>query len=94
MENTWEDKCSDKQDIEEQMQSYKYLLGEMGLQILTSILRGVFTESTIMMISGVPMACVRGRLPVLINLGLVIELQGEYHITTKGNEFLQMIGEV
>jgi hypothetical protein len=76
----------------EDLSSYKYLLGDFGIGILTAISRGAQTPDAIVMLSGVPMSCVKGRMPVLVNLKLVTLLNyQEYLLTQKGIEFLKVI---
>ena len=76
----------------EELQSYKYLLGDFGIAIAAAIIRGARTEESIMMLSGVPPACVKGRLPVLINLKLISKVGiNEYAPTTKGLAFLKCV---
>ena len=84
---------SDNERIQE-LSSYKYLLGEMGIQMLVAILRGASTKEAIMMLSGVPISCVIGRLPVLESLNLVMQMSlDEYNITDDGYKFLTIIGQ-
>lgn len=82
-----------KNDEEETLLSYQYILGEMGIQMLIAIYRGATSQQAIQLLSGVPISCVRGRLPVLINLNLIIDMQEEYYITEKGNKFLKLLGQ-
>jgi hypothetical protein len=78
----------------EELVSYKFLLGEMGIAILTAIARGAHAKDAIMMLSGVPLACVVGRMPVLLNLKLVIQLGiEEVRISKRGLQFLKCINE-
>ena len=86
------------EDLKKELLSFKMILGEMGIQMLVAIFRGANTNETIMMLSGVPMNCVKGRLPVLINLNLVAAVGGlggyhEYFITKEGCRFLTLIGQ-
>ncbi|MBD3352083.1 MAG: hypothetical protein GF364_11405 [Candidatus Lokiarchaeota archaeon] len=74
----------------ETLLSFRYLLGEMGIQMLVAIYRGANTKTAIQLLSGVPMSCVIGRLPVLLNLNLVYQTQEEYHVTEKGIQFLKV----
>ena len=75
--------------------SYKYLLGDFGIQILASIARGASNCDSIVMLSGVPVACVTGRIPVLKNLKLIdVSLTEIYSITEKGLKFLKCINEI
>ena len=71
--------------------SYKYILGEMGIQILIAISRGANTKISIRLLSGVPKECINGRLPVLSSLELIYQMQEEYYITDRGNLFLGVI---
>ncbi len=77
----------------EELTSFKYLLGDFGIQIASAIYKGAQNDDAIMMLSGVPMACVTGRLPVLINLKLVEITDSKYIITQKGSNFLKCINE-
>lgn len=81
----------DKVDDKDTLLSYRYLLGEMGIQMLTAISRGASNKMSIQLLSGVPMACVKGRLPVLMNLNLVSENNGKYIATKNGEKFLKVI---
>jgi hypothetical protein len=71
--------------------NYKYILGEMGIQILIAISRGATTKMSIRLFSGVPPECVNGRLPVLSRLNFISQIQEEYHLTERGNNFLVCI---
>ena len=89
--NNWEI-YNNKPDIEK----INLLLGEMGLQILESINQGANNSLSIKMLSGVPIECIIGRLPVLIQLGLIkckINKSDnyEYFITKNGKDFLIQI---
>lgn len=77
----------------EELSSYKYLLGDFGIQIASAIHKGAQNCESIMMLSGVPMACVTGRLPVLLNLKLIDHIDSKYLITERGRDFLQCINE-
>jgi predicted transcriptional regulator len=82
-----------KKDLEE-LKSFKYLLGDFGIQMLIAVARGAQTGDAIMMLSGVPAACISGRMPVLLNLKLIEQQNnGEFLITQKGRDFLQCINE-
>jgi hypothetical protein len=73
---------------DDNLSSYKYILGEMGIQILVAISQGANTEASIRLLSGVPKECINGRLPVLSSLELIYQIQEEYYITKRGNNFL------
>ncbi len=76
----------------EDLSSYRFLLGDFGIQILAAIAKGAKTENAIMTLSGVPLACVKGRTPVLQNLKLIQILNiNHYEVTKKGIKFLRMI---
>lgn len=73
----------------EEIQSFKYLLGEFGIAMLVAISRGARDGNSITMLSGVPAACISGRIPVLLNLNLVDEVaENDYRITKIGEDFL------
>ena len=76
------------QQDDENLTSYRYILGEMGIQILIAISRGASTKTSIHLLSGVPSECITGRLPVLSSLKLVYQTQEEFHITDRGYSFL------
>ncbi len=75
------------------LKSYKYLLGDYGISMLLSIGRGAKKPDSIMMLSGVPAACISGRMPVLLNLKIIEQVNGEYLITQEGLDFLKCIEE-
>ncbi|WP_457556603.1 hypothetical protein [Candidatus Harpocratesius sp.] len=80
-------------DVEE-LRSYKYILGEFGVQMLLAVARGAENKTSIQMLSGVPHACITGRMPVLLNLKL-LKQEGEdlFKLTSRGHEFLKCIKE-
>jgi len=71
--------------------SYKYILGDMGIQMLVAINRGAHTKEAIQLLSGVSMACINGRIPVLTSLDLIYIRNDEIYISQKGIEFLSLI---
>lgn len=78
----------------EELRSYKFLLGDFGIAMLTAISRGASDPDSIMMLSGVPAACISGRMPILLNLDLVESKEPEqYAITEKGKVCLKCITE-
>ncbi|UYP46537.1 hypothetical protein NEF87_002822 [Candidatus Lokiarchaeum ossiferum] len=82
-----------KQEIEE-LKSYKFLLGDYGIAMLVAIARGAQNCESIRMLSGVPPACITGRMPVLLNLKLIEATpKMEYLITECGRKFLKCIDE-
>lgn len=64
----------------------KFLLGDYGISILESIAKGASNFETIKIISGVPISCIHGRIPVLLELGLVEEKDKKYFLTEKGQQ--------
>ncbi|MBD3193769.1 MAG: hypothetical protein GF317_01850 [Candidatus Lokiarchaeota archaeon] len=74
---------------EETHDDLKYLLGNMGVEIFYAIVNGARNFETIKLFSGIPIACIRGRVPVLLNLKLIEEQNEEYSITKKGRRFKQ-----
>ena len=69
----------------------KYLLGNMGIDILLAIEKGASNFETIEIISGVPLACIKGRIPVLIDFKLVKMESSSYIITQYGINFIKSI---
>ncbi len=69
----------------------KYLLGDMGLEILLAITKGASKKETIKLISGVPMECINGRLPVLIDLDLITNTNEGYITTKRGSELIDRL---
>ena len=72
-------------------ENLKYLLGNLGIDILISIGKGAYDFQTIEIISGVPIACIKGRIPVLIDLQLVENSSKGYVLTEEGILFKQKI---
>ena len=78
----------------EELISYKYILGDMGISILMAIANGARTKDAILMLSGTPLACIAGRMPVLENLKLVLCITPEeFVITKRGIQFLKCMNE-
>ena len=69
----------------------KYLLGNMGIDILLAVEKGARNFETIEIISGVPIACIKGRLPVLIDFNLAKEDSSGYIITQYGTNFIKSL---
>ena len=69
----------------------KYLIGDMGFEILLAIEKGASKKETIKLLSGVPMECINGRLPVLIDLNLISKNNEEFYITERGIEFKKRV---
>jgi len=76
---------------ENSLENLKYLLGSMGIEILLAISRGAKDFESIKIMSGVPLACIKGRIPVLIDFELVIESNGLYSLTEKGIKLKEII---
>jgi hypothetical protein len=78
----------------EELKSYKYLLGDFGVAMLVAVARGAENRESIQMLSGVPHGCITGRMPVLLNLKLLLEEPPDcFKITAQGREFLACIKE-
>jgi hypothetical protein len=72
------------------IESYEYmknLLGDMGIEILLAIDKGAKNYETIQLFSGLPISCVRGRVPVLLDLKLIKKIKEDHFITEKGIKF-------
>ena len=72
---------------EETYEDLKNLLGYMGIEILVAIDNGARNYDTIKLFSGLPISCINGRVPVLIDLGLIRKNNDEYFLTEKGLVF-------
>jgi len=80
-----------KKKDDESSEDLKYLLGYMGIEILLAINKGARDLETIKIFSGIPLECVKGRLPVLLDLNLVKKEREEYFLTKKGIRFGEII---
>ena len=72
---------------EETLDDLKYLLGNMGIEILLAIDKGAKDFETIRLFSGIPLSCIKGRIPVLIDLNLIKKHNNEYYLKEKGINF-------
>jgi len=72
---------------EDNYENLKYLLGNMGIEIFIAISQGAKDVETIKIISGVPLECIRGRIPVLLDLDLIFKNENGYDLTQKGLAF-------
>ena len=69
----------------EVQEDLKYLLGNMGIEILIAIDKGAKDFETIHLFSGCPLSCIRGRIPVLLDLALIKQNSNEeYFLAEKG----------
>lgn len=68
------------------MEKLRYLLGDIGIDILMVMMNNPMNLEEIKFASGSPMACIKGRIPVLKNFGLIVEKNGGYIITEKGEK--------
>jgi len=78
---------------EETQDDLKNLLGYMGIEILVAIDNGAKTYETIKLFSGLPDSCITGRIPVLLDLGLIKKNNDEYFLTDKGVLFRKRLDE-
>jgi hypothetical protein len=76
----------------EHVESMKMILGEMGIKILKVLRLGPMDMRAINFLSGVPMACVKGRIPVLKSLNMIKETEATYSLDKEGEQFLKLIG--
>lgn len=72
---------------DESVQDLKCLLGNMGMDIFYAIDKGAKDYDTMKIFSGLPMACIKGRVPVLLELKLIEKIDEGYFLTTKGLSF-------
>ncbi len=76
---------------EESLQDLKCLLGNMGIEIFFAIEKGAKDYESMKLFSGLPMACIKGRVPVLLELKLVKKDIEGYILTKKGLSFKKKI---
>lgn len=76
---------------EESLEDLKYLLGNMGIDILFAIDKGAQDFETIKLFSGLPIACIKGRIPVLLDLKLIRENEEQYFLEEKGIDFKKQL---
>jgi predicted transcriptional regulator len=72
---------------DDSLEDLKYILGNMGIDILISIAKGAKDIETIKLFSGIPISCIKGRLPVLLDLNLIKKKDDEYFLVDKGINF-------
>jgi len=65
----------------------KLLMGDKGVEILLAIGSGAKNFEMIKIFSGTPYSCIKGRFPILIELGLVKKQRDEYSLSEKGLKF-------
>ncbi len=71
----------------ESVDDLKYLLGDIGIDILLAIDRGAKNFKTIKIFTGCSISCIKGRIPVLFELGLIYKNNKDYFLTEKGIAF-------
>jgi len=71
----------------ESLDDLKYLLGNIGIDILLAIDRGAKNFKTIQIFTGCSISCIKGRIPVLLELDLIYKNNNEYFLTEKGIDF-------
>ncbi|GAH02611.1 unnamed protein product [marine sediment metagenome] len=76
---------------DESLEDLKCLLGNMGMDIFFAIDKGAKDFETMKIFSGLPMACIKGRVPVLLELKLVVKKTNGYFLTNKGLSFKEKI---
>jgi len=79
---------------EESLDNIKYLLGNMGMDILFAIGDGAKDFETIKIFSGLPIICIKGRIPVLMELKLANKIKEEFYLTKKGLEVKKKISSI
>ena len=76
---------------DESLEDLKCLLGNMGVDIFFAIDKGAKDFETMKIFSGLPMACIKGRVPVLLELKLIVKNADGYFLTNKGLSFKEKI---
>jgi len=72
---------------EKSYKDFKNLLGYMGIEIFLAIDKGAKNYETIQLFSGLSIDCIKGRIPVLIDLELIKKVFEEHFLTEKGINF-------
>jgi len=72
---------------EKSYKDFKNLLGYMGIEIFLAIDKGAKNYETIQLFSGLSFDCIKGRIPVLIDLELIKKVFEEHFLTEKGINF-------
>ncbi len=75
----------------ESLDDLKYIVGNMGIEIFLAIAKGAKDFETIKLFSGCSMSCIKGRIPVLLDLELILNMNNEYIISEKGSSFKQKL---
>ena len=78
---------------EDSVEDLKYLLGNMGMEILFAIDKGAKNFETIKLFSGIPLSCIKGRIPVLLDLNLIKKNNEGYNLSEKGFNFIMKISK-
>lgn len=82
----------DEDSFENESADYlKYLLGESGIDIFLAIDRGAKNFKTIQIFTGCSISCIKGRIPVLLELDLIYKNNNDYVLTEKGIDFKKEI---
>ncbi len=76
---------------EESLEDLSYILGNMGIEILLAIDRGAKDFETIKLFSGITLSCIKGRIPVLIDLNLIEKHNNEFYLNEKGIIFKEKL---
>jgi hypothetical protein len=70
----------------------KMLLGDNGVAMLRAIRFGPVDVETIQALSGLPKACIEGRIPVLIELDMIKGMSEGFLLKQAGMDFLEVVG--
>ena len=82
---------SNTNEDEVSYRSIKMVLGDMGLEILKVLRLGPMDLKSIKFLSGIPMACVKGRIPVLMSLNMIKKSGSYYSLEIEGLNFLKYL---
>ena len=75
----------------ESVDDLKYLLGNVGIEVLFAVERGAKNFKTIKLFTGCSLSCIKGRIPVLLDLNLIFKNNNEYFLTERGLNFKKEI---
>ena len=78
----------------EDLESLKMVLGELSLKILETLQVGPLDVGMINLLTGLPVACIEGRIPVLRDLQMIVEKDNQFLLRQAGTVFLKHVREI
>ncbi len=72
-------------------ETVRYLVGNLGLQVLNLIDQGCTTDTDLMRFSSISKTCLDVKVPLLKTLGLIVADESGYRVTSEGQRVLREI---